>query len=78
MTLSRDTAKNDGFWINQFGNRLTAMKGKSVTGTRYNDVWDKMIRDWNSSQITDIEKKLEEIFKGHEDRIKAYADFFGL
>lgn len=78
MTLSRDTAKNDGFWINQFGNRLTAMKGKPVTGTRYNDVWDKMIRDWNSSQITDIEKKLEEIFKGHEDRIKAYADFFGL
>ena len=78
MTLSRDTAKNDGFWIDQFGNRLTAMESEKVTGTSYDAVWNKMISDWKSSQITDIEKKLEYIFKDHTDRIKAYADFFGL
>ncbi len=78
MTLSRDTAKNDGFWINQFGNRLTVMKEEQVTGTWYDNVWNNMISEWNSSQITDVEKKLEGIFKGNTNRIRAYADFFGL
>lgn len=79
MTLSRTTAKNDGFWLNQFGARLGAMEGQPVTGTN-SEAWRKMISDWNSPEIKekDIEEKLEKIFKDHGDRVKAYAEFFGL
>lgn len=78
MTLNPDTAKNDKFWIKQFWDWLTSMKGKTVTWTSNNEAWNSMIQAWNSSQITDIEKRIKEIFEWHADRVKAYADFFGL
>ena len=78
MTLNPDTAKNDKFWIKQFWDWLTSMKGRTVTWTSNNEAWNSMIQAWNSSQITDIEKRIKEIFEWHADRVKAYADFFGL
>jgi hypothetical protein len=80
MTLSRATAKNDGFWLKQFGQRLTKMeKQPPVTGTN-EKAWNGMIGDWNSSEIREknIEEKLEKIFDNHQDRVRAYAEFFGL
>jgi hypothetical protein len=77
MTLSRDTAKNDGFWLEQFGQRLKDMNGQEVKGVN-SAVWRDIINAWNTSQAKNVEEKLKEIFDGQPNRIRAYAEFFGL
>lgn len=77
MTLGSNPG--DGwFWINQFWQWLTNMNEKSVTWTNNDAAWNSMINAWNTSQTTDIEKKIKEIFDRHSDRVKAYADFFNI
>ncbi len=78
MILNSKSSSNNGLWMNHFGKWLTAMNGQQVSGTNYNTDWNDMIIAWNFSKTTDIEKKLKEIFEGHRDRVRAYADFFGL
>lgn len=78
MTLNKNS--NQGFWMEQFGNRLTSMNGKTVTETNHNEAWNNMIKRWNEGNNKD--QGLEQMFKnntsGETNSVKAYADFFGL
>ena len=81
MTLSSQTAKNNGFWFKQFGQRLTNMNVDSIPSSIQNaDDWNEMIIAWKDSTLTNktIEEKLDNIFNNHNNRIKAYAELFDL
>ena len=78
MTLNKNS--NQGFWMEQFGKRLSSMDGKTVTETNHNEAWNNMIKRWNEGNNKD--QGLEQMFKknpsGEPNSVKAYADFFGL
>lgn len=79
MRLNSQTSSNNALWMNQFGKWLTDMKANKVKWMDDVIIWERMINDWNSiTDIADIEKKLEKIFNGHSDRIRAYVKFFEL
>ena len=77
MTLNRDTAWNQGFWIKQFENWLEKSKDQRVSWIWNDDVWNEMIRRWNDGDNKN--QGLEQLFKQNEAKnVKAYADLFGL
>lgn len=77
MTLNKDTASNQGFWIKQFENWLEKSKDQRISWTWNDDAWNEMIRRWNEGDNKN--QGLEQMFKQNEAKnVEAYAKFFGL
>lgn len=79
MTLNPLTAKNDGFWINQFWSWLTNMKNEpELTSWENYQIWNDMIKRWNSEDANKIEEKMkmQTLFTRVTYAAKAYAEYF--
>lgn len=70
----------DKFWQTEFSRWLTYMKDKTDDiDWVYKNVWKNMINRWNTNEN---DRTLEKMFKENgseiQDRVKAYAEVFGL
>jgi hypothetical protein len=74
MTLNRDTAGNQGFWIQEFTKWLNERVEKNdYTGAPQK--WRDMINDWKSIAADESKRDLKTLFD-KPNHASTYAEFF--